>query len=55
MSLPLERRDDQHLTDPWSDLVGVGVVVIHGHVTSKGIHSAITGLVLLKTTTDDDG
>ena len=52
MSLALEWGHDENLTDPWPNFLGVGVVVVYGHVTSKCIHRLATILVLLKTATD---
>ena len=49
VSLSLEWRDDQHLADPWSDLIGVGVIVVHSHVAGERVHRVVARLVLLKT------
>ena len=37
MSLPLVQREHQHLTDPGSCLVGVGIEGIHCGVPNNGV------------------
>ena len=52
MSLALEGRHHQHLTDAGAHLLRVRIVVVHCHVPRERVHRVAVRLVLLETTTD---